>query len=87
MKLLFCPACEDVVKLRTECPRACHCGQSRGRYMPDGLHAEISGKAVPLGFVNISFSNALQNRPASGHGERFTAFVIPKECENVREGR
>lgn len=84
MKLLYCPACEDVIKLRSECPRACHCGQSWGHYLPDGLRAEIGGKAVPLGFANGELAYALRNRPASGQGERFAAFVIPRECPTVR---
>ncbi len=87
MKLLWCPACEDVIKLRTDGHRTCHCGQSWGRYMPDGLHAEVHGKAVPLGFVNVSFAHALRNRPESGQGERFTAFVIPRYCQNVQVNR
>ena len=86
MKLLWCPACEDVLKLRPGLPRKCACGQSWGRYMQDGLHAEVCGKGVPLGFVNISFAHALRNRPLAGHGERFTAFVIPHDCQTVTEG-
>lgn len=86
MKLMFCPACHDVLKLRVGSHRKCECGQSWGRYMPDGQHAEVFGKAVPLGFVNISFAHALRNRPEVGHGERFTAFVIPRDCQTVTEG-
>lgn len=87
MKLLFCTACGDVVKLRTEAVRMCFCGLSWGRYDPDGISGEIGGKAIPLGFANPSFANALRNQPDSGAGREFAAFVIPKVCLTVRKAR
>ncbi len=83
MKLIFCPHCEDVVKLRTEFRRVCRCGKSGGMYQPDGLNAIIDGDAVPLGFLNSSFSDALKERPQSGMGSRFEAFVILHRCPTV----
>ena len=85
MKLIFCPTCEDVLKLRiSPAPRRCHCGDSWGRYYADGIRAEIGGRAVPLGFANNSFAEALRNRPADGKGELFTAFVMPVAVPTIK---
>jgi len=83
MKLLFCPKCQDVFKLdyRT---KHCNCAHTYGRYLKDGLNAEISEGAIPLGFANGSFVKALQNRPDYDWGERFEAFVIEKNCPTVK---
>lgn len=81
MKLIYCPACHDVVALREE-SRTCECGLSGGKYVT-GLHAEIWGRAIPIGFENLTFIGALNNRPTEGLGERFTAFVIPDKCDDV----
>lgn len=82
MKLLFCPSCQDVLKLSLE-GRHCECGASWGRYLEDGLEAELSGEGIPLGFANSTFRNALGKRPAEGLGATFTAFVIAEFCETV----
>lgn len=83
MKLLLCPVCHDVRKLLSE-KTLCVCGSSWGRYLTDGLHAEIGGQAIPLGFTNSSLVNAVRNRPKQGMGADFTAFVIPNECDTIR---
>lgn len=83
MKLIFCPHCQDVVKLDFEA-RNCKCGRSGGVYKKDGLHAVISGDAIPLGIDNTSLAWAMKARPECGSlGSTFEAFVIPKECETV----
>ena len=82
MKLIFCPNCEDVVKLHYN-NRHCLCGDAWGYYRDDGLNAVIGGKAVPLGFDNSSLVTALKERPADGMGRRFVAFVIPEQCPTV----
>jgi len=83
MKLIFCPDCQDVISLRqTENYRTCVCGRSGGRYI-NSLGAELTGKAIPVGFANSSFSDALNNQPENGQGELFVAFVIPKNCLTV----
>lgn len=84
MKLIFCPSCEDVVRLVSE-PRVCMCGVSGGYYLEDGLNAEIWGEAVPLGFANGRFVEALRSRPQSGWGYVFPAFIIPHECGTIRK--
>jgi hypothetical protein len=83
MKLIFCPHCDDVVKLRTEARRSCWCGKSGGMYQRDGLNAIVDGDAVPLGFLNSTLGAALKERPQSGMGSRFEAFVIPHRCPTV----
>lgn len=83
MKLIFCPKCEDVTKLLSEY-RSCRCGRSGGKYTDD-LNAIINGDAIPLGFSNPSFVEALKNRPKLGMGERFTAFVIAEQCPTIRK--
>lgn len=82
MKLIFCPECQDVVKLAmTE--RRCECGLVAGRYT-DNLNAEINEAAIPLGIANSSLVGALRLRPDEGMGMEFTAFVIPRACPTIK---
>lgn len=84
MKLLFCSICHDVFRLDHDA-RECHCGLVGGKYVDD-LNAEYYGKdAIPLGFANETFAEAVCNQPHAGMGERFTAFVIPKECDTFKK--
>lgn len=83
MKLLFCPRCQDIRKLGDEREVKCRCGKSGGWYKADGLHAVLTGEAVPIGFANSSFVQALLKRPLAGSGYSFQAFVIPVECETI----
>lgn len=84
MKLLFCKACQDVIRLiSTE--RRCRCGKTRGRYVDD-IHAVYSGRdAVPLGFKNSIFAWAVTKQPDHGDGLKFDAFVIPMECNTFKK--
>ncbi len=86
MKLIFCPVCHDIVKLLLEMDRSCQCACSWGHYKGDGLNATYGGMAIPLGIANSTFVKAVQNRPESGEGERFEAFVIPVECPTFKKG-
>jgi len=80
MKLLFCKKCGDLFNLRlTE--RVCSCGRTKGQYITETQAVYEGEHAVPLGILNDSFAIARRNQPISGNGRRFTAFVIPKECE------
>ena len=83
MKLLFCPVCQDVLRLRAHI-RFCDCKKSYGRYI-DSINAIIGGRAIPIGFANRSLVRALENRPKAGLGERFDAFVIPELCDSVEQ--
>lgn len=82
MKLIFCPACQDVVRLFSR-GRFCFCEKSWGQYKKDGKNAIVGGEAVPLGFGNGTFLEALSKRPQDGLGYRFTAFVIPHSCPTI----
>jgi hypothetical protein len=84
MKLIFCLKCNDVVLL-AKVPRHCKCKKSGGKYHADGLQAEYWGEAIPIGFKNSSLVEAVCNQPESGMGERFEAFVIPKECPTMKK--
>lgn len=99
MKLIFCPECHDVRKIHglrydscecQECVRKyatyCNCGEAWGYYKRDKLNASVGGEAIPLGFANASLSEAIGNRPVSGAGSRFEAFVIPIVCDTIVEG-
>ena len=82
MKLLYCKTCEDIVKL-TKATRTCRCGATGGHYKVDGYNAIYYGPAIPLGFTNGSFIEAIRNQPEYGDGYRYTSFVIPKVCPTI----
>ncbi|MDD3014335.1 MAG: hypothetical protein PHC34_11590 [Candidatus Gastranaerophilales bacterium] len=81
MKLIYCSNCHDVVRLM-ENRRFCECKNIWGRYV-DNLYAEISEQAIPIGFENSSFYNAIKNRPKEGMGIKFNAFSIPEKCKTI----
>lgn len=83
MKLLFCPNCQDVIKLVKAERRYCLCKKSSGQYREDGLNAEIYGDAIPLGIDNTSLQRALFNRKPTGRGVKLNSFVIAKKCSTV----
>ena len=82
MKLLYCNTCRDIVKL-SYTTRTCQCGATGGHYKTDGLNAVYYGPAIPLGFANGSFHEALGNQPEFGKGTNYNAFVIPKVCPTM----
>ena len=51
MKLIFCPKCDDAFKL-SRTLKSCECGKAKGRYLADGIHAEINAGAIPIGMAN-----------------------------------
>ena len=71
MKLIFCLACQDVVRLEIENEKFCKCGQSSGKYEEDGHCAWYSGKAVPIGMGNKKFAEAIVSK-----GKNFDAWVF-----------
>ena len=82
MKLIFCPHCQDIVKLHRQVI-TCECGKSQGTYLND-LNAVYSGDAIPLGINSSSLADAIRNQPVSGNGERFEAFVVPGQCRTFK---
>lgn len=83
MKLIYCPKCDDVRKIHSRATR-CKCQKSWGRYLPDGLHATYGGKAIPLGFDNPSFLEAIKQQRGYT-SSRFRAFVIQRECPTFKQ--
>lgn len=90
MKLLLCVNCSDVRSLNLEIEVKCRCGESRGRYLEDGISAEFSGDDAHLvGFNNRSFVNAIRSHIEDGDhpdelGRRFEAFVIPEGAPTAK---
>ena len=52
MKLIYCPNCQDVVRLRDTGKKFCDCKKSWGMYLNDDRYAEFGGNAIPLGIAN-----------------------------------
>ena len=92
MKLIFCPACQDVFKLNYEL-RSCECGRCCGQYDVDGHHAVTNGKGYCLAIGNGSLRNAIFGlaqfdytaSDSRGKLTTFLAWVRPHEGpENPR---
>lgn len=78
MKLIFCPNCQDVIKM-AQTKRSCACGKSWGQYHGP-LQATFGGMTIPLGFDNHSLRDAIQlwkTKERVELGCRFTAFIMP----------
>jgi len=84
MKLLYCPECLDMKKLRMQELRRCACGKAWGYYLDDDLTAEIGGTAVLLAIENDKLREAVQHRPARGRGAVLQTRVLPKSYETLR---
>jgi hypothetical protein len=63
MKLLYCPVCDDVVRLIDSEWRMCMCHRSGGQYNLDSLTAVIGGKGKVFGIPNPIFSEAYMAGP------------------------
>jgi hypothetical protein len=83
MKLLYCKSCHDIFNL-TGNKKTCSCQKSAGYYIND-LDAIYSGDAIPLGFSNSSFTDALKKQPEVGPGKHFVAFIIEKNCKTFKK--
>ncbi len=79
MKLILCPHCSDIVRLR-EKRRSCDCGKCSGQYL-DGLNAVYSAEAIPLGVDNNSLMSAVRSWLLTGENAHLNAFLI---AENAR---
>lgn len=92
MKLIVCTACNEIYRLRTGEWRSCKCGQTGGRYLDDGLHAEYYGEGYMFGISNPSFLRALEDekddRESGTHkigGHEFDAWVIPWDSPRIKK--
>ena len=54
-KLLYCPVCDDVIRLIDNEWRMCQCHRSGGQYTPDSETAVIGGKGKVFGIPNPFF--------------------------------
>lgn len=85
MKLVWCIECNDLFNLDNH-PKTCSCGKCGGRYLGK-LNAEYWGKAIPVGFDNVTMALAVKFQPEEGRGSRFDAFIIPKKCPTLKKIR
>ena len=83
MKLIYCPHCKDILRLNKKL-RKCECGKCSGNYEFNGINATISEDAIPIGFSNKSFVEALKANPDMGLGKRFDAFIISKDATTIK---
>lgn len=58
MKLIYCPYCGDMFKLRLQNMKTCECGKVKGRYIDNSL-AEVSEEAISVAIGNGSFNQAV----------------------------
>ena len=84
MKLLYCVQCQDVIRL-VSAEQHCKCGACGGHYI-NALDAVFWGTAMPLGFDNHSFGDALEAQlKGPGPGTVFEAFVLPEDCDTMKK--
>lgn len=81
MKLILCPECEDVVRLRINEMRYCSCKKSGGMYT-DRQNAIIEGRAIPIGISNQSLIKSIGLQEGYSHPVRIIAFTIPVDAKN-----
>jgi len=91
MKLIYCPECLDVKKVRMLKVRHCACGKSWGYYLDDDLTAVVGGLAVPLAIENDKLREAVARRPKSAEGNGMSGRVWsgkgrPPELLQCRRG-
>lgn len=84
MKLLYCPECLDMKKLRRLALRRCSCGQAWGYYLDDDLTAEVGGSAITIAIQNDELRLACSRRPEDGRGAPVGARVLPTRYETLR---
>ena len=84
MKLLYCPECLDVKKVRCLTVRYCSCRKSWGYYLEDDLTAVMGGRSVPLAIENDTLREAVMQRPKDGRGSTCTVRVLPERYDTLR---
>jgi hypothetical protein len=60
MKLLYCQYCNDVVQLDYQ-KKACQCGRAEGKYMDDGINAQVKFGCRVLCINNLDLADAIKN--------------------------
>lgn len=85
MKLIFCKHCHDVLKLNVTRWRYCMCGETAGRYLPDGHRAQVSHDAVVIGIDNNVLAAAVRGGDSKKHP--LTAWVFSRAGEDSKRIR
>lgn len=85
MKLILCDNCGDIFNLTLR-RKTCSCGKGFGKYLSDGVSAEISKDSIPIGFTNSSIRAALAKRIflTPDTEAEFVAFVIPSNSPSIK---
>jgi hypothetical protein len=92
MKLGYCPACKDIIKL-TPNVRECSCGKISGftkEIQSEGVLiqlATITGPMKVIGINDKSFYEAIEaqsgKKSGRGSGSEFIAFILPRINKSV----
>ena len=85
MKLIMCPNCKDVFRLRSSL-RKCECGLIMGRYL-DSRNAEVSKDAINLAIGNGSLLEAIRKmnilfKATKGQADR-NAYLAEAKINHV----
>ena len=77
MKLLYCPFCTDLVKIKPTRTTYCMCRKSHGRYVDDTV-ISVSEQAIPLGVSENMLEFAIKAYFPEGISMDVRCFTIPK---------
>lgn len=77
MKLLYCRWCDDVFKLGFKL-KTCECGKVKGKYMPDGIHAEVTSNAISVAIGNGALTKAIVDATLNKDGDRASYHELSK---------
>ena len=84
MMLMYCPECQDVIKISKVEHRSCYCGKASGRFDIDGNTIVLFGEAVPLRVSTNSLNEAVFHRSVRNKERKFNAFVVPLTSKRVK---
>ena len=88
MKILYCRACKDALKLLHQRIRSCSCGQTSGKYVGEGHDAEVWGRySEVIGVGDIPLLHALKSpeldAPVFGLGPEVRTWIYPRGYEKI----
>lgn len=84
MMLMYCPECQDVIKISKVEHRSCYCGKTSGRFDIDGNVTVLFGEAVPLRISTNSLKEAVDHRSIRNKERKFNAFVVPLTSKRIK---
>jgi len=89
MKLLYCPACKDIIRLRP-LPRKCYCGEIMGKLLDAG-DIDFTGNCHIIEINNRSLKNAINRAWLRSTNENFNIVVnhedYPGKYDPQKRGR